>query len=99
MSKRQKNSEMKRTGGPPRNQFLGKTDDSEGKEGTNQHGDDAADECDEVGGGVWVPCYDICDMVGHLYTVLGPNGAKKYPRPDQHNEGGKKQEKIEEAWS
>lgn len=89
MSKRQKDSEMKRTGGPPRNQFLGKTDDCEGKEGTDEHGDNAADERDEVGRGVWVFCYDFGDMVGHLYTVLGPNDAKENPRPDQHIEDAK----------
>jgi hypothetical protein len=71
----------------------------EGKESSDDHGDDAADERDEVGCGVRVVCYDFGEMIVHLYTFLGPNRAKEYPRPNEHDEDAKKQEKIEDAGS
>jgi len=77
-----------------RDQFLGKTNDRKGKGGGDGHVDDAADERDEVGGGVWVFLYNLGDMVIHLYTFLGPNDAKEYPRPNQHDESAKKQQNV-----
>jgi len=76
-------------------QFLGKTNDRKRKEGGDGHGDDAADERDEVGGRVRVFLYNLGDMVIHLYTILGPNDAKEYPRPNQHDENAKKQQNVE----
>ena len=76
-------------------QFLGKTNDRKRKEGGDGHGDDAADERDEVGGRVRVFLYNLGDIVIHLYTFLGPNDAKKYPRPNQHDENAIKQQNVE----
>jgi len=39
--------------------------------------------------------YNLGDMVIHLYTFLGPNDAKEYPRPNQHDEDAKKQQNVE----
>lgn len=80
-------------------EFLGKTSDCEGKEAGDDHGDDVADERDEVGRGVRVVSYDVGDVVVHLYTVLGPNHAKEYPGPQKHNEDAKKQENVIDAGS
>jgi len=76
-------------------QFLGKPNDRKRKGGGDSHANDAADERDEVGGGVRVFLYNLGDMVIHLYTFLGPNDAKEYPRPNQHDEDAKKQQNVE----
>ena len=55
-------------------QFLGQTNDRKRKGGGDDHGDDAADERYEVGGGVRV--FNLGDMIIHLYAFLGPNNAK-----------------------
>jgi len=73
-----------------RDKFLGKANDCKGKEGSNDHRDDGADEGDEVGCGMRVIRYDFGDMVAHLYTFLGPDDTEEYPRPNQHDDDGKK---------
>ena len=78
-----------------RDQLLGKTNDRKGKEGADDEGDDAADERDAVGGALRVFLYNLGDTVVHLYTLVGPNDAQKYPRPNQHDEDAKKQQKVE----
>ena len=75
-------------------QFLGKPNNRKRKGGGDGHANDAADERDEVGGGVRVLLYNLGDMVIHLYTFHGPNDAKEYPRPNQHDEDAKKQQKV-----
>ena len=76
-------------------QFLGKPNDRERKGGGDGHANDAADERDEVGGGVRVFYNNLGDIFIHLYTFLGPNDAKEYPRPNQHDEDAKKQQNVE----
>jgi len=74
--------------------FLGKTNDRRGKEGGDDYGDDVGDECEQEGGDMWVFLYKLGVAVIHLYTFLDPNYAKEYPRPKQHGEDEKKQQKI-----
>lgn len=78
-------------------QFLGEPNDRDGKEGADNHGDDAADERDEVCSGMGVVCYNFGHMVAHLYTLLGPNDAKEYPGPNEHNKDAKKPKKVKEV--
>ena len=67
-------------------QFLGKTNDREREEGADNHGDDTADERDEISGGLRVVFDNLGDVDVHLYTFLSPNDAKEYPRPYEHDE-------------
>jgi len=75
-------------------QFLRKSNDRKGKEGGDDHRKNAADERDDVGGGLRVFPYNPSDTVIHLYAFLGPNDAKEYPRPNQHDEDAKKQQNV-----
>jgi len=75
-------------------QFLRKSNDRKGKEGGDYHRNNAADERDDVGGGLRVFPYNPGDTVIHLYAFLGPNDAKEYPRPNQHDEDAKKQQNV-----
>ena len=75
-------------------QFLGKTNDREREEGADNHGDDAADERDEIGSGMRVVCDNLGDVVVHLYTFLSPNDTKEYPRPYEHDEDAKQHKNI-----
>lgn len=68
-----------------RHQFLGKTNGCERKEGGNDCRDEGADERNQVGCALRVVSYNFGDTIVHLDAFLGPNNAKEYPRPNQHD--------------